>query len=287
MPYFTAVKRGILHGLIVGGVFYMKQHKIKIGLGVLLIGVFIISFTATQKNKTLAKVTENYQLSDTYMQESLLDRSKFVTERDGEVTIVVLGSSVTFGKGANEAQPVWGKLLENNLNERDSVEARVINHGYNGYSTADLISREKIEAVVKDKPDIILFELCLINNNRYPQNNVDQTKLDIQWIMDRFKEELPDTLVILQTANPTLFNDVFLEEGKVTYEQYNNEIAEFVTAQQWPFIDTYHLMQAKMEDKNLTIEEVLADDVHPNGVGYGLWFELLNERITVPVKMLH
>lgn len=266
-----------------------KSHQKKwlFGIVIFLAAIFIFFFNATQKNKTLAKVTENYQLSDTYRQESLLDRSKFVTKRDGEVTIVVLGSSVTSGKGATETQPVWGKLLENNLNERDSINARVINHGYNGYSTTDLISREKIEAVVKDKPDIILFELCLINNNRYPQNNVDQTKLDIQWIMDRFNEELPDTLVILQTANPTLFNDVFLEDGKVTYEQYNNEIAEFVTAQQLPFIDTYHLMQTKMEDQNLTIEEILADDVHPNGIGYGLWFELLNERITVPVKMLH
>lgn len=266
-----------------------KSHQKRwlFGLVILLVAIFIIFFSATQKNKTLAKVTENYQLSDTYMQESLLDRSKFVTERDGEVTIVVLGSSVTFGKGATETQPVWGKLLENNLNDRENIEARVINHGYNGYSTADLISREKIDAVVKDKPDIILFELCLINNNRYPQNNVEQTKLDIQWIMDRFNEELPDTLVILQTANPTLFNDVFLEDGKVTYEQYNNEIAEYVKAQQWPFIDTYHLMQAKMEAKSLAIEEILNDNVHPNGDGYSLWFELLKERLDVPVKELH
>ncbi|MBC9825942.1 MULTISPECIES: SGNH/GDSL hydrolase family protein [Carnobacterium] len=265
----------------------LHQKNSTFGIVILLMAIFIIFFNITKENHTLAQKNENYKLSDTYRNESLLDRAMFVTERDDEVTIAVLGSSVTFGKGATEDQPVWGDLLEAGLNEMDGIIAKVINHGYSGYSTADLISREKIEAVVKDKPDIIIFELCLINNNRYPQNDINQTKLDIQWIMDRFSEELPDTLVILQTANPTIYNDVFLEDGKVTYDQYNNEIAEYVKAQQWPFIDTYHLMQNKMEVQNLSIEEMLDDNVHPNGVGYNLWFELLKERLNMPVKELH
>lgn len=265
----------------------MKRNHLKIGLVIFLAAIFIFFFNLTKENRTLAQINENYRLSDTFKQESLLERTKFVTERDGEVTIVVMGSSVTFGKGATEAQPVWGNLLEADLNAIDGIKAKVINHGYSGYSTADLISRKKIEAVIKDKPDIIIFELCLINNNRYPQNDIIQTKADIQWIMGRFSEELPDTLVILQTANPTIYNDVFLEDGKVTYDQYNNEIAEYVKAQQWPFIDTYHLMQAKMEVKNLVLENILDDNVHPNGEGYGLWFELLKERVNVPVKELY
>lgn len=263
-----------------------NRNKFKFALIIFLAIFFVIFFNNVYENRTLAKMNDAYKLSDTYKQESLLERAKFVTKRDGEVTIVVLGSSVTFGKGATEAQPVWGSLLETNLNEMDGINANVVNHGYSGYSTADLISKHKIEAAMKDNPDIIIFELCLINNNRYPQNDMEQTKADIQWIMDHFSKELPDTLVIVQTANPTLYNDVFLEEGKVTYDQYNNEIAAFVAAQQWPFIDTYHLMQDKMIEQNLSIERVLADNVHPNGDGYYMWFELLKERLEVPVKTL-
>lgn len=264
-----------------------KRKGLKVGMFIVLVSGFILFFSISQENKTLAQMTKNYQLSDTYKQESLLDRARFVTERDGEATIVVLGSSVTFGKGATEEQPVWGNLMEANLNETDGIKARVINHGYNGYSTADLISKNKIEAVIKDKPDIILFELCLINNNRHPQNNIEQTKADIQWIMDTFSEQLPDTLVILQTANPTIYNNVFLEQGKVTYEQYNVDIAEYVREQQWPFIDTYHLLLAKMDNQNIFPADVLSDHVHPNGEGYQMWFELLKDRLDMPVRMLH
>ena len=291
-PYFTVGKHGILHKQTVRGIFMeqkskSKRKKFKVGLVIFLITLLILVFNNIYENRTLAQMNETYKLSDTFKQESFLERSTFVTERDDEVTIAVLGSSVTFGKGATEDQPVWGDLLEADLNGMDGINAKVINHGYSGYSTADLISRKKIDAVIKDKPDIVIFELCLINNNRYPQNDINQTKLDIQWIMDRFSEELSDTLVILQTANPTIYNDVFLEDGKVTYDEYNNEIAEYVKAQQWPFIDTYHLMQTKMEDQNLALEEILDDNVHPNGVGYGLWFELLKERLNMPVKELH
>lgn len=264
----------------------LKRKKFKVGIGILLMAIFIFFFNLTKENRTLAQMNENYKLSDTFQNESLLDRSRFVTERDGKVTIAVLGSSVTNGKGATEEQPVWGTLLEAKLNETEGIDAKVINHGYNGYSTADLISDNKIDAVIKEEPDIIIFELSLINNNRYPQNDIEQTKADIQWIMDSFSEKLPDTLVILQTANPTIYNDVFLEDGKVTYDQYNNAIAEYVKEQQWPFIDTYHVMQTKMEEQNLLLEAILADNVHPNGLGYSMWFELLNERLDVPVRTL-
>ncbi len=265
----------------------MKQNNFKIGMVMILVVVLIFFFNFTKENRTLAQMNETYKLSDTFKHESLVERSKFVTERDGEVTIVVLGSSVTYGKGATEAQPVWGNLLETSLDEIVGINAKVINHGYSGYSTANLISRDKIGSVIEDDPDIIIFELCLINNNRYPQSDIDQTKADIQWIMDTFNEELADTLVIVQTANPTIYNDVFLEGSQVTYDEYNNAIARYVKEQQWPFIDIYQLMQTKMEERHLLIGDVLADDVHPNGEGYKLWFELLKKRLDVPVKELH
>lgn len=265
----------------------LKSTGFIIGSALVSICFFVLFFSVSQKNKTFAQLNKNYQTSDTYQEESLLDRARFVTERDGEATIVVLGSSVTFGKGATEEQPVWGNLLETNLNEVDGIKAKIINRGYSGYSTADLISKNKIEAVIKDKPDIILFELCLINNNRYPQNEVSQTKSDVQLIMNTFNKQLPGTLVILQTANPTIYNDVFLDQGKVSYGQYNDEIAEYVRANQWPFIDTYHLMLDSMKEQHLTMKDVLSDHVHPNGDGYNMWFEELKDQLDVPVKMLH
>src|SRR5699024_9522963 len=116
----------------------------------------------------------------------------------------------------------------------------------------------------------IIFELCLINNNRYPQNSIEQTKADISSIMQTFQDKLPNTLVLLQSANPTIYNDVILADGKVTYDQYNKEVTRFVRANDWNYIDIYELMSERIEQNDAKVERLLNDHVHPNGDGYRL-----------------
>ena len=133
--------------------------------------------------------------------ETILDRAKFITNRDGQVDIAVLGSSVSRGNGATIKQPVWGERLEQRLNRDKEIKAKVWNKGYNGYSTTDLLTQKKVAETIDSKPDIIIFELCLINNNRFPQNDVSLTKEELIGIMNQFQEALPNTLVVLTTAN--------------------------------------------------------------------------------------
>ncbi|MBM6615942.1 SGNH/GDSL hydrolase family protein [Desemzia sp. RIT804] len=240
----------------------------------------------TENNQKQAEMTVNYVNSNIYQRESILDRARFVTQRDGEMDIVVLGSSVTKGLGATESQPVWGELLEQYLNAHNEIAVNVQNHGHSGYSTSDLIKNNKIVPVIEEEPDLIIFELCLINNNRYPQNTLVQTKADIQWIMEAFARELPGTLVVFTTANPTIYNDVLLADGKITYDQYNKEIATFITEQNWPLIDVYQLMMMELDQHNRVVVETLEDHVHPNGNGYQLWFDVMVEKLNVPVSGL-
>lgn len=232
------------------------------------------------------------ELTQTYMNqyadgsETILNRAKFVTKRDGVVDIAVLGSSVTRGKGATAAQPVWGKRLEQQLNTLEGIKATVWNQGFNGYSTTDLLVNGKVGETIGLHPDIVIFEMSLINNNRYPQNDLEQTKQELSDIMDRFQKQLPQTLVLLTTANPTIYNDVYLDNGLLTYHQYNEEITQFVREQQWPFIDIYTLMSQNIDENGSQLTEFLADAVHPNGNGYQLWYKLLADRLNTPVSEL-
>lgn len=263
-----------------------KKKWIILGAGVLVLILSVNVYAIAKTHRQQEEMTVTYVNSDVYQRESMLDRAKFVTQRDGKMEIVVLGSSVTKGTGSTESQPVWGKLLEHYLNARNEINVSVQNHGYSGYSTSDLITNNKIFPVIEADPDMIIFELCLINNNRSPQNTVVQTKADIQWIMEEFARRLPNTLVIFTTANPTIFNNEILADGKITYDQYNQEIAAFITEQNWPLIDIYQLMMAEMEQNHIAVEDMLFDHVHPNGNGYQLWFDVLAEKLNVPVSGL-
>ena len=262
----------------------IKMVLLSIGSVLLISGIFL--FNEMQNNQKQAQLTADYMTSDVYQRESIRDRAEFVTQRDGKMDIVVLGSSVTKGLGATESQPVWGELLERYLNAHNNIQVSVQNYGYSGYSTSDLIKENKIKPVLEAEPDLIIFELCLINNNRYPQNPLVQTTADVKWIMETFARELPDTMVIFTTANPTIFNDVLLADGKLTYDQYNKSVSAFVEEQNWPLIDIYELMMEELNKQHKPVEEILVDHVHPNGDGYQLWFDVMQEKLFVPVSGL-
>ncbi|API88810.1 hypothetical protein BKP56_05695 [Marinilactibacillus sp. 15R] len=270
------------------------KEKLKLAKTNYLIAVFLILvslsilywFLTKQQEAESQELTEEYMELTTKDSESILDRAKFITKRDGQVDIAVLGSSVTRGKGATAEQPVWGTRVEQRLNQYEEINAKVWNRGYNGYSTTDLLVQEKITETIESKPDIVIFELCLINNNRFPQNDLSLTKEELIGIMNRFQENLPNTLVILTTANPTIYNDIYLDNGTLTYDQYNDEVSAFVQKQGWNFIDIYSLMSRKIANSNHSLEYYLDDAVHPNGEGYNLWYTLLDERLSKPLSDL-
>lgn len=243
-------------------------------------------FLTEQQEAASQELTQEYMEKTASESETILDRAKFITQRDGKVDITVLGSSVTRGMGATADQPVWGEKLEQRLNQFQEINAKVWNKGYNGYSTTDLLNQQKIAETIDENPDIILFELCLINNNRFPQNDLSLTKEELIGIMSRFQNDLPNTLVILTTANPTIYNDIYLDNGPLTYDQYNQEVSRFVREQGWNFIDIYTLMSKEISDTQKSIEDYLDDAVHPNGEGYQMWYGLLDERLDRPMSAL-
>ncbi|WP_413024472.1 hypothetical protein [Peribacillus frigoritolerans] len=61
------------------------------------------------------------------------------------------------------------------MNKEKSLRADFINHGHEGYSTEDLIKGKKIETVIQDDPNLIIFENSLINNH-YQSLSLEQTK---------------------------------------------------------------------------------------------------------------
>lgn len=208
---------------------------------------------------------------------SINNRIKYLSAKNEKVNVSVLGSSVTNGFGSLDSS--WRVLLDNHLNKMiDDGDINIFNNGYDGYTTSDIIDNDKIEEVVENKPDIIFFEICLINNNGSPKIQPEQTKEDIELIVKKFKKELPDSLVVIQTANPVSVNNKPTGTG-YTYDEYNSLVEKFVKNNNWNFVDTYNSMIDKMEEEGLSNKDILIDQSHPNSDGHAIWFEVIKENL--------
>lgn len=99
-----------------------------------------------------------------------------------------MGSNGTSGTGVSNFSNSWAGHLEKSLRaDSDDLETlNFINHGHEGYSTEDLQKDKKTEAVIKDDPDLIIFENSLINNH-YQSLSLEQTKKGSESIMSKLQ----------------------------------------------------------------------------------------------------
>lgn len=97
----------------------------------------------------------------------------------------------------------WAGRLEKSLrSERDELETLAfINYGQEGYSTKDLLEDKKIDAVIHDKPDLVIFENPLINN-QYQSISLEQTEKDLKNIMSKLQKKLPNAKILIISPNP-------------------------------------------------------------------------------------
>lgn len=239
------------------------------------------SYTAYQKSMDL-KAQEHANLLEELGQkkdESFLSRVQYLSAEKGKVNISVLGSSVTAGAGATTPNASWKGLLNSDLDGMDGVDVRVFNNGYGGYTTSDIIANEKIAEVVTNEPDIVIFELCLLNNNGSEPVLLEQTKKDVDFIMNTLEKELPEALIIVQTANPFSGKNVVMKKTGYSYDEYNLEMKDYVDRKGWNFIDTYSLMERELKNQKLEYKDILDDNIHPNNDGYKLWFDVMKPEL--------
>lgn len=192
----------------------------------------------------------------------------------GEAKLATLGSSVTAGSGADEFGDTWIWKLYNYLRKLPGLEElEYSNNGFGGHTTSHLLKEGKVDVVIQQKPTIVLFEVCLLNN--HSQSIPLATTLnDIDEIVERLQAGIPGARIILQSPNQkarTGSNSIGLK-----YEEYLRVVKEHVAANGWEYVDIYSDFERQRIGAGLKLEDVLKDDgVHPNSLGYGYWAETL------------
>jgi lysophospholipase L1-like esterase len=196
------------------------------------------------------------------------------------ITISLFGDSVTYGMGASSPDKNWGNLLSNYLNNQQNISAVTIhNFGFSGYTTSRLIAENKINEVILSKPDIVIFEPTLINNFG-SSISITQTEEEILSLIKEIEEQLPEALIIIQSTNPTHPN--FSKNQNMAgnqYLDYVNSLKNFADTHQLNYVDIHAGMESLMVKNSKQLVDVMADELHPNDLGYQYWFETLKDSI--------
>ncbi|WP_258831570.1 SGNH/GDSL hydrolase family protein [Peribacillus frigoritolerans] len=215
---------------------------------------------------------------ENHKQQPLIDYLHYKSLTQERVIVSLVGSNGTSGTGASNTSNSWAGRLEKSLRaNRDELETlSFINHGHEGYSTDDLLEGKKIQAVIQDDPDLIIFENPLINNH-YQSLSLEQTQKDLESIMTKLQKELPNTKILIISPNPVA--NVKMENSLgLSYLEYIQASEQIIKTNKWAYLNSKEEIEKKLTKKKLRLADILANDnIHPNDQGHYIWFEVMEE----------
>lgn len=142
-----------------------------------------------------------------------------------------------------------------------------INHGHEGYSTEDLLIGKKIEAVIKDDHDLIIFENRLIDNH-HQSLSLEQTEKDLKSIMSKLQKELPNAKILIISPNPVA-NDKTENSLGLNYLDYIHASEQVIKTNKWKYMNNKEEIEKKLSKKNMRLADILTNDnIHPNDQGH-------------------
>ena len=110
----------------------------------------------------------------------------------GKKNILVFGDSLTAGYGLDDVSESFPGVIKARI---DSLKLpyNVINSGVSGETSAG--GKSRIDWVLKQKPDVFLLELGA--NDGLRGNSVEETRNNLQYIINRVKAKYPAAKIIL------------------------------------------------------------------------------------------
>ncbi len=168
----------------------------------------------------------------------------------GSKTILFFGDSLTAGYGLSidESFPA---LIEKELS-KGSVKVKAINAGLSGETSAGGLSR--IDWVLKQPLDIFVLELGA--NDGLRGLPIDQTRKNLQGIIDKVKQKYPNAKIVMTGMMvPPNMGPKYSSEFKIIYP----ELAKQNNATLMPF-----LLEGVAGDEKLN----QADGIHPTAAGH-------------------
>lgn len=204
---------------------------------------------------------------------SYLDYLHYWALTHDHVQIAVIGSSVTNGKGASSPSKNWPSLMTRSIQQTQAVleKSKLSNYGVNGATIQNLLDNGSFEQMIKEEPNFIIIESSILNSHR-KNEPLKNTNESIRMAVEQIQQALPTSKILLTSPNPattkldTDYNDIGLN-----YQEYLESTEDYILSQGWNYADMYGAMLTDFEKEGLTLEQTLADGLHPNDLGYRIW----------------
>lgn len=215
---------------------------------------------ASAKQEEKADQTETILARAKRLPAAAQNAIKRAVEENRPIRLVIAGSESTPEKSG------WPDLLKQALDEAYGEGAfQITVHEYEGLTTADA-DRQRIAADwANDKPDLVLLEPFLLNDNGVL--TIDDTLAHIESIIGQLKSAAPDAVVILQPPNPI--------DNATYYPKQVEELEAFAKENGYPYINHWPAWpDNKSEELNKYIDP---ENDLPTSEGAKRWAEALAE----------
>jgi lysophospholipase L1-like esterase len=202
-------------------------------------------------------------------------------EAGEKLTIVTMGTSLTGGQWR------WPDVMMTGWLNRDYTgQVTLFNEGVGASASsvgpgnnAALSGLGKLPAVIARKPDVVFIEFA-VNDAYLPYHiTVEDSKRNLNTIIDRILDANPRTEIILQTMNPVKDQPALGADGAASQRprltEYVEGCRQVGKARGLRLVDHYPNWQKLMLDDPAEFDRLVPDGIHPHDEGY--WQILLPE----------
>lgn len=218
--------------------------------------------------------------------QSLIDYLQYKSVTEEKAIMAVFGSDMTAAASASQNAAKWTELLRKSMkSENELLESLIfVNHGFPGYSTADLLAGKKMDLLIETYPNLVLFENPIFNN--FSQSiTIEQTLKDMETIMSKLNKELPNSKIIIMNPNPIINPQNENSVGQ-KYLDYISESERFITEKKWFYINNIKEFEKKLKTNNGLLVDILAHDyVQLNDNGNVFLYEIVIEYLSKKIIM--
>ncbi|MCU9612387.1 SGNH/GDSL hydrolase family protein [Caldibacillus lycopersici] len=210
---------------------------------------------------------------------SYLNYLEYLSITEKSVKIAVIGSSVTKGSGASKQEYQWPNQLIHYLKRlpgKDFSKLSLHNYGVSRFKAKDLIANRQVDKLIFEKPKLVIFETSVINNFRQ-STPMNDTLFYIEELLRTIQEGLPDAKILVISPNP--ISDKGKNKSGYFYQDYLEETGQFIVKNGYDYINMYEGINQYLSKEKLSLNNILADGIHPNDEGYRIWFEVLRNYL--------
>lgn len=233
-------------------------------------------------NTAVAKVISKVILSEKKVRIKLLGDS--ITHGVGGSGFAQNGDPIVAGFARNPDGFCWAKLFKDYMESHYNCE--VVNNACTGRDIQFI--RSRFDQLVDDNDDIVICTIGTNNRQQYffsgeriPKNEYMKRFYDqIIALNGQFEEALKDVIFVANIP-ASISNE---KDGSDYWRIFNmNDVNDLYLKASiecgFPFISMYNAFLNYCETKNIPLDSLLKDGLHPNDEGYRVMFKLIMDEL--------